>query len=169
MPILKATINDVPALAKLVNSAYRGETSKKGWTTEAYLIDGQRIDEQTLTEYLDDPDATILKYENESGQLIGCVYLKKEEDRLYLGMLTVDPEQQANGIGRQMLHEAERIAYELNCPFIKITVITTRHELLDWYERRGYRRTGKLLPFHVEEKYGIPRTSIQLAVLEKEI
>ncbi len=169
MPILKATLNDVPELATLVNSAYRGESSKKGWTTESHLLDGQRIDEETLTENINDPATSILKYTNDDSKIVGCVYLQKQAGKLYLGMLTVSPTEQANGIGRQLLHEAEVQAHLLDCPIITMTVITTRLELLHWYERRGYKRTGKLLPFHADEKFGKPKAPIQLAVLEKEV
>jgi len=100
MQITKATIADVTELTQLVNSGYRGESSKKGWTTEANLLDGIRIDENTMIRYFQDPYITILKYVNDEGKIIGCVYLEIKGDRLYLGMLTVSPLLQANGIGR---------------------------------------------------------------------
>ena len=46
------TETDIPALDKLVNSAYRGDSSKKGWTTEADLLDGSRTDEDAINEFL---------------------------------------------------------------------------------------------------------------------
>ena len=169
MPITKATIDDTVELTKLVNSGYRGESSKQGWTTEAHLLDGIRIDEQTMTGYFDDPNITILKYTNEDGKIIGCVYLEVKVPKLYLGMLTVSPLLQTNGIGRQLLHEAEKVANQLNCSAIFMTVITTRHELVKWYERRGYVATGEILPFHDGTRFGIPNQVIELAVLEKEV
>lgn len=39
MPIRPATIDDIPELVRLVNSAYRGEG---GWTGEAHLNGGPR-------------------------------------------------------------------------------------------------------------------------------
>jgi N-acetylglutamate synthase-like GNAT family acetyltransferase len=169
MPITKATIADAPELTRLVNSGYRGESSKKGWTTEANLLDGIRIDESTMIKYFQDPYITILKYVNDEGEIIGCVYLEVKDSKLYLGMLTVSPTVQANGIGRQLLHEAEVVATELNCTTIHMTVITSRHELIQWYERRGYKATGEILPFHEGTRFGIPNQKIELAVFEKEV
>src|ERR1700759_3258294 len=99
MPIKKATLADTAELTKLVNSAYRGESSQKGWTTEAHLLDGIRVDEPTMAEYLQDAATTILKYTNDEGAIIGSVYLQVRMQKLYLGMLTVSPTLQTNGIG----------------------------------------------------------------------
>ena len=169
MPITKATIADAPELTRLVNSGYRGESSKKGWTTEANLLEGIRIDELTMIKYFRDPYITILKYVNDAGEIIGCVYLEVKDGKLYLGMLTVSPTVQANGIGRQLLHESEVVATELNCDTIYMTVIASRHELIQWYERRGYKATGEILPFHESTRFGIPNQKIELAVFEKEV
>jgi len=169
MTITKATIGDAAELTQLVNNGYRGESSKKGWTTEANLLDGIRIDENTMIRYFQDPYITILKYVNDEAKIIGCVYLEIKGERLYLGMLTVSPLLQANGIGRQLLHEAEIIATELNCKSIYMTVIKNRKELIAWYERRGYLATGEILPFHEGTRFGVPREEILLAVFEKEV
>lgn len=169
MPITKATLADATELTRLVNSGYRGETSKKGWTTEANLLDGIRIDESTMIKYFQDPYITILKYVNADAQIIGCVYLEVQGEKLYLGMLTVSPLLQANGIGRQLLHQAEIVATELHCNSIYMTVITSRSELIQWYQRRGYQPTGEILPFHEGTRFGLPRQKIELAVLEKEV
>jgi GNAT superfamily N-acetyltransferase len=143
MSITPATLIDVPELVVLINSAYRGESSKKGWTTEAYLIGGQRIDDEGLTEQMSDPDAVILKNTNEEGRITGCVYLHKRGEKLYLGMLTVSPTLQANGLGRRLLTAAENYARSINYHTITMTVITTRTELLDWYERRRLCQNGR--------------------------
>jgi ribosomal protein S18 acetylase RimI-like enzyme len=169
MKITKATIADVAELTQLVNSGYRGESSKKGWTTEAHLLDGIRIDEMAMIKYFQDPYITILKYLDKEGKIIGCVYLEVKGERLYLGMLTVSPLSQANGIGRQLLHQAEVVATELSCKSIYMTVIKSRKELIAWYERRGYKATGEILPFHEGTRFGIPKEEIQLAVFEKAI
>src|SRR6185312_15679310 len=110
------------------------------------------------------------KYTNDDGQIIACVYLQvREGKRLYLGMLTVSPTLQANGIGRQLLHEAEVFATKLGCGSIFMTVITTREELINWYKRRGYLDTGKREPFHDTKRFGVPKEYIELMVLEKEV
>lgn len=168
-PVDKASVTDAIELTQLVNSAYRGESSKRGWTTEAHLLDGQRIDVETMTGYLLDPVITILKYRNTEGNTSGCVFLQVRGSKLYLGMLSVSPDEQANGIGRQLLHEAELIAYDEGCTIITMTVISSRKELVEWYTRRGYKATGEILPFHIDDKFGIPKEKIELLVLEKEI
>jgi N-acetylglutamate synthase-like GNAT family acetyltransferase len=170
MSITRATVTDVAELTRLINSAYRGESSQRGWTSEAHLLGGIRIDEETLTQYINDPTSEILKYTNEEGQIIGCVYLQVSKGkRLYLGMLTVSPGLQTNGIGRQLLHEAEIVAHQLKCRTIFMTVITTRLELISWYERRGYHATGKMVPFPTDNKFGTPNQHIELGVYEKDI
>jgi len=170
MTITQATLSDAAELTALVNSAYRGESSQQGWTSEAHLLDGIRIDEPTMTEYLRASDTTILKCTNDEGKIIACVYLQKHKNnRLYLGMLTVLPTLQAGGVGRRLLQEAEVWAKKLHCKTIFMTVITTRAELIDWYKRRGYYDTGRREPFHDTKRFGIPKEHIELMVLEKDV
>jgi len=169
MVISKATLNDVPALAVLVNTAYRGKESLKGWATEAHLLDGIRIDEETLQSYFDSPAITILKYTNQTGELEACVYLEVKQEELYLGMLCVYPHLQDKGIGRQLLQAAEDHALASGCEAITMTVISSRDKLIEWYERRGYAKTGEVLPFHEGSRFGIPKAPIQLLVLEKQL
>jgi ribosomal protein S18 acetylase RimI-like enzyme len=169
MPITKANRADILALNYLINSAYRGETSKKGWTTEADLLDGSRIDESTLGGYFDDPRIIILKNTENDGQITGCVYLEVRKPKLYVGMFSVSPELQDKGIGRALLLAAEDYARELNCHTLTMTVISTRHELISWYQRRGFKATGEIEPFHHGKKFGEPRQPIELIVLEKNI
>jgi len=171
MPITKAILSDAAELTVLINSAYRGASSQQGWTSEAHLLDGIRIDEPTMSEYLQAANTTILKYTNDEGRILASVYLEiRDSNRLYLGMLTVSPTLQANGIGRQLLHEAEIWATNLKCSVIFMTVITTRLELIAWYVRRGYRNTGKINPFPTDTKFGVVKGEpIELVVLEKEV
>ena len=168
MPITKASPSDVPELNQLINSAYRGETSKKGWTTEAHLLDGIRIDEETIYKYLEDPNIIILKNTDE-GQITGSVYLEVRGDKLYVGMFSVSPLVQNKGTGRQLLLAAESYAKQLNCHTLTMTVISTRHELISWYKRRGFKATGEIEPFHDGKKFGTPRAHIELIVMEKEM
>jgi ribosomal protein S18 acetylase RimI-like enzyme len=164
--ITTATEKDIPALDILVNSAYRGEGSKKGWTTEADLLDGLRTDAASLLKMLQDPDAVILKYNGQTG-IEGCVYLKKKEDALYLGMLTVSPELQAKGMGKQLLAAAETHAKQKGCTKITMTVISVRHELITWYERQGYQSTGQIEPFPSDPAFGLPRLALFFIIMEK--
>ncbi|GGH02835.1 GNAT family N-acetyltransferase [Mucilaginibacter phyllosphaerae] len=169
MAIIPATVTDVPELVALVNSGYRGEISKKGWTTEANMIDGQRIDSEGIIEQMSDPNAVILKNTNEEGCITGCVYLQKQSDKLYLGMLTVSPLLQANGLGRQLLTAAEDYARSNGLNTIVMTVITTRTELLAWYQRRGYTKTGQVLPLNITERNGILKQPLEMYKLEKKL
>lgn len=139
--ITKATLEDIPALVTLINSAYRGETSRKGWTTEAHLLEGKRTDEPEMTEIFLDPKNTILKF-TENNTIIGSVLLVEKGHQLYLGMLTVSPELQNSGIGKKLLAEAENQAKALGLSSIIMTVISVREELIAWYKRHGYVDTG---------------------------
>lgn len=169
MPITTSTLADSAALTRLVNKAYRGDSSKRGWTSEAHLLSGNRIDEDTITQYLNNGNVTILKYVDNTEQIQGCVYLEGKTNKLYLGMLSVDPDLQAGGIGRQLLAAAEILAASKRLRLIIITVISTRTELIAWYNRRGFKANGKEIPFHAEEKFGIPNTPIVLIEMEKRI
>jgi ribosomal protein S18 acetylase RimI-like enzyme len=167
--ITKATVEDVFILNKLINSAYRGEYSKKGWTTEANLLEGKRTTAHELLEIIDHPKKTILKY-SENNQIIGCILLTEKEDELYLGMLTVSPELQNSGIGKKLLYQAEVLAVEMGIMKIVLTVISVRTELLSWYNRHGYQDTGAREPFPINEVFS-PTTSsaLELILLEKRI
>ena len=168
MPILISTLKDIPDLAKLINSAYRGEESKKGWTTEADLIHGElRIDEPALLELMNAKDAVFLKYVNQAGMVEGCVYLHKQSEGMYLGMLTVSPTQQAKGMGKQLMNEAQRQALEMNCDRIFMRVISLRQELIEWYERQGYYNTARTEPFPSGTRFGTPTQPVEFMIMEK--
>lgn len=153
----------------LVNSAYRGETSRKGWTTEADLLDGIRTDPEALEDMMEQPGAVILKCVDNEGALQGCVFLKKTEAQLYLGMLTVSPGLQGSGIGKTLLEASEQYAREQGCHKIVMTVISVRQELIAWYERKGYRTTGEKSPFPKDPRFGIPKQELEFVVMEKEV
>ncbi|MFV5700058.1 GNAT family N-acetyltransferase [Flavobacterium sp. ZT3R17] len=167
--ITKATVADVFALSRLINSGYRGESSKKGWTTEANLLEGLRTTEQELTETIENTKNTILKF-TENNQIIGCVLLVEKEDQLYLGMLTVSPELQNSGIGKKLLQQAEIHALELGLPKIIMTVISVREELIAWYKRNGYADTGAKEPFPASDVHiPIANQHLEFIVMEKKI
>jgi ribosomal protein S18 acetylase RimI-like enzyme len=116
---------------------------------------------------LQDESTTILEYRDEVGRLSGCVSLVDKSAYLYLGMLTVDPEQQGSGIGKKLLKAAEDLAHDKGLQRIRMTVITARKELLDWYYRHGYADTGTREPFPYEPGFGEPSEPLEFAVLEK--
>ena len=170
MAISFAEEKDVSSLVALMDNAYRGEDSKQGWTSEADLFIGnRRTDEVTVANLLKKPGAIFLKYVNEEGSLEGCVFLHKKDRRLYLGMFSVSPLAQGKGIGKKLLTAADDYAKEKNCTSIFMTVITVREKLIAWYERHGYHKTGKVLPFPVDERYGIPTQPLEMLVLEKHL
>lgn len=162
-----ATAADVPALAALINRAYRGAASHQGWTTEDHLLDGPRIGEAALLDMLSTPQATLLTYRDASGSLTGCVYVHQQGRQLYLGTLAVAPEAQAQGVGRQLLAAAEAYARQHDRTTIKITVLSARPELLAWYERHGYVRNGKSEAFPDTIAFGRPRQPLTLLELVK--
>ena len=165
-----ATPEDIPVLLELVNSAYRGEPSRKGWTTEADLIAGDiRTSTEDLAKLMARPGAVILKTCAENGALGACVFLEKHDNRLYLGMFSVSPELQGQGIGKILLYGAEEQARTFECTSIYMQVISLRHELIAWYERHGYRNTGEYRPFDAPLEFGVPRQPLEFVILEKVI
>lgn len=165
-----ADLNDIIYLVPLINSAYRGETAKKGWTYESDLISGTiRIDDDGIKELLNDPNSVFLKYTSSEQQIIGCVYLQKQEDKLYLGMLTVSPHLQGGGIGKKLLEAAEVHAHKVQCDSIIMRVITLRKELINWYERHGYIDSGKFEPFPENSPYGQPLQKLVFKILKKTV
>lgn len=168
--ISTAKIDDIQPIKVLINSAFRGEFSKKGWTTEADLIEGgERIDAPALLRMIENPNGIFKKYTDENGRIIGCVYLEIQGNNLYLGTLTVSPEIQAQGIGKKMLSYAEEYAVEKNCYAIVMWVVSLRQELIDWYLRHGYYLTGETKPFPTENKFGRPTRKLEFVVLKKAI
>lgn len=173
MPLYPAAREDLPAVAALVNSAYRGETSRQGWTTEADYIEGQRTDAHTLAADLArDPKARLLVLRDcPDGELLGSVWLEPVGDGAtwYLGMLTVRPDRQDRKLGRELLAQAEAAAAGEGARRIRMTVIGVRDTLIAWYERRGYCLTGETRPFPYEDtRIGLPRRrDLDFVVMEK--
>lgn len=154
----KAVEADVEAIVALVQSAYRGEASRQGWTTEADLLDGQRTDPADVAQVLATPDSTVLlAFIND--QLLACCHVQRHDVAAYFGMFAVHPPRQGGGLGRLVLAEAERYVRQIwQCRAMHMKVIDVRGDLMAWYERRGYCRTGDYSPFpYGDERFGIPR------------
>ena len=170
LAIRSASPTDVPAIVALVTSAYRGDASRAGWTTEADLLDGQRTDEAGVRELVEDPSGVILLAER-SGELVACCHVRRtEKGEGYFGMFSVSPTLQGGRVGRFVLEAAERVLVErFGCSVCTMTVIVQRSELIAWYERRGYVRTGRFEPFpYGDERFGIPRRpDLRFEVLAK--
>lgn len=169
MALRAATPADVPALADLVTRCYRGDASRMGWTTEADLLDGNRIDPDILRTDIERPFSQVLVAERDA-TLLACAHVCREGDAGYFGMFAVSPGLQRAGLGSQVLTACERIAaMEWKLPLLRMTVIEQRAELIAWYERRGYRRTGVFKPFpYGDARFGLPkRDDLRFEVLEK--
>ena len=168
-----ATTGDIEAIVALVTSAYRGDASRAGWTTEADLLDGARIDPEVLrADILRDRSIVLLATAPGAapGDLLACAHVAVDEGAGYFGMFAVRPGLQGGGIGRAVLAECERIARDQwGMATMRMTVLEQRGELIAWYGRRGYRRTGETRPFpYGDERFGIPlRDDLRFEVLEK--
>ncbi|MGV9875501.1 GNAT family N-acetyltransferase [Streptomyces cellulosae] len=166
-----ATDADVDALVELIESAYRGESSRAGWTTEADILHGQRTDPEGVLEVVKAPDSRLLTVERE-GRIVACCQLEHRGDHAYFGMFAVSPALQGAGLGRTVIAEAERQAREgWGVTEMHMTVISLREDLIAWYERRGYRRTGRTTPFpYGDERFGIPqRDDLEFELLVREL
>jgi ribosomal protein S18 acetylase RimI-like enzyme len=161
---------DAARLQPLVHRAYRGDTARKGWTHEADLLDGNRIDVDSVAAIIANPDQAVVMAERD-GTAVGCVQVSGKGGGLaYLGMLSVEPELQGAGLGRRLVREAEHVAVaRFGAVRMEMTVIVQRVELIAWYERLGYARTGETRPFPATDpRFGLPkRSDLAFAVLER--
>lgn len=158
-------------MVALVESAYRGDSGRRGWTTESDLLDGQRTDAADVGAAIDRYGSHILVLEEDARLLASC-HLERRGEAAYFGMFAVDPAHQAAGLGKRLLAEAERLAYEAwHCSAMEMTVIVQRAELIAWYQRRGYRRTGTYRPFpYGDARFGVPRRGdLRFEVLTKSL
>lgn len=174
--IRSATAADIARVHALVESGYRGESAKRGWTHEADLLGGQRTDAEALAAIIADQAQTLLLAEAD-GALLGCVLVADEGERepgnrvAYLGMLTVAPALQNSGLGRVLIAAAERHALSLGAVVMEMTVIRQRPELLEWYLRRGYALTGREKPFPLDDpRFGEPKArDLVFVILGKQL
>ena len=167
-----AAAGDIEQLVVLVTSAYRGESSRAGWTTEADILDGNRIVPEVLRGDIERPRSEVIVAHDSGGEMIACAHVCDDGGIAYFGMFAVKPTLQNSGVGRQMLAEAERIAGERwQLSIMRMTVIDLREELIAWYVRRGYRRTGERRPFPATDpRFGLPRRGdLRFEVLEKSL
>jgi ribosomal protein S18 acetylase RimI-like enzyme len=147
--IERASLADAPALKRLLEAAYRGDSARRGWNHEADILDGERVTDEELTELLADPKVTMLAA-RDGDKFVGSVAVTRKDATLaYLGMLCVEPDLQSSGLGRRLLDAAEDTARAAVIKSMEMTVIDGRDTLVAWYERRGYVRTGETRPFPV--------------------
>ncbi|MFE9405715.1 GNAT family N-acetyltransferase [Streptomyces sp. NPDC006530] len=166
-----ATEADIDALVPLIESAYRGDSSRAGWTTEADILEGQRTDPEGVRAVITTPGSKLLTVWRD-GVLVACCQLEHRGEVAYFGMFAVSPALQGAGLGKRIIAEAERVARaEWGVGEMHMTVISVREELIAFYERRGYRRTGKLTPFpYGDERFGLPqRDDLAFELLVKDL
>ena len=167
----RATLDDVPSLVALVESAYRGEPSRAGWTTEADLLHGQRTDDEEVGRVVADRAGRVLVVDDGGATLLACCHLERRDGgTAYFGMFAVRPGRQGGGVGSALLVAAEQVAaIELGATALEMTVIRQRTELIAYYERRGWVRTGATRPFPADDaRFGVPqRDDLEFSVLVK--
>jgi GNAT superfamily N-acetyltransferase len=167
-----ATVADVPRIVRLIESAYRGDSSRAGWTTEADLLAGQRTDEADVTAAVTGQGSRMLVGEDEAGDLVACFLVQHRGTHAYFGMFAVSPAAQGAGLGKRALAAAEQMARdEFGLTTMHMTVIRQRADLIAWYVRRGYKQTGQMQPFpYGDLRFGEPlRDDLEFEVLVKEL
>jgi ribosomal protein S18 acetylase RimI-like enzyme len=162
---------DAAAITSLIESAYRGPESKTGWTSEADLLTGPRTSVDEIAAILRDPLARFVVATDGAKDLAACALIRNEHGTGYFGMFAVRPNVQGAGLGKQMLDAAEqhiKSLWRLNT--IYMTVINLREDLIAYYERRGYQKTGEIKPFPFDlPNLGATRQDFHLAVLRKRL
>jgi ribosomal protein S18 acetylase RimI-like enzyme len=175
--ITEAKKSDLQEIVTLVNSAYRGETGKMGWTTETDFLDGQRTDLDSLLPLIEKPGSTILMIRSQK-KIVACGHAEirttvdsQSRPICYAGMLSVQPSMQNYGLGKHLLHAAVEFAKAHQCAEMEITVLSQRHELIAWYERHGFKKTGETRPFpYGDPRFGIPKIEgLHFLVLHKDV
>lgn len=168
--IRKGLTSDIPAIVRLLNMAYRGETSRRGWTTEADLIGGDvRTDEADATRVISQPGSIFLLACDAAGQIMGCVNLQLRDDSVYLGMFAVNPEKQGLGLGSSLMSAAADWTQASGRKKIVMWVISVRTELISWYIRLGFKDTGERKIFREDGLSGHHLRPLEFMILEKEI
>ena len=167
--ISTADSKDVDEALDTINISYRSTESSRGWTHELDLLEGDaRTSREHLLGITNDARQALL-IAKEGKVIVGTVHLRKENDRLYVGLLCVHPNNQDQGIGRLLLQEAENYAVVHGIPRLYMVVLSERQELIDWYQRRGYILTDKKEPFSVDPRFGRPTRDLFVVELEKTI
>jgi ribosomal protein S18 acetylase RimI-like enzyme len=147
MNIRMATDADFDALLSLINRAF---------DVERFFKDEDRLDTVKLRDYFAKGSFLLLEEESQeevgdkAGALAGCVYVERRGDRVYMGLLSVDPARQKRGLGRRLSAAAEEFARETGARFIDLTLVNLRSELPGIYEKLGYRVTGTA-PFPADQ------------------
>lgn len=159
---------DAEVITKLVNKAYRPESGASGWTHESDLVSGSRANVDQVVDIISKPDSIIF-LGIKGSEIVACIHIEKDGSNSYIGMFAVNPTLQGAGVGKQMLAYAECYASEnfSSDKFIMV-VVSSRSELIAFYQRRGYQKTGSIMDYPLSVGAGIPKnTGLKIEILEK--
>lgn len=162
---------DVESLVRLIRSAYRGESSRQGWTSEADLVGGDRISAEQVLAMIEGPDSIMLVFD-EGDSIIACCHVEDRGSNLaYFGTFAVAPTEQGVGLGRRVLAEAERSAVlRFGSAVLELAVLAQQEKLIAWYERLGFSRSGETRPFPADPEFARPlRNDLYFVVLSKNL
>ncbi len=170
--IRPAVFADVDKLVELIRSAYRGDASRAGWTSEADYVAGKRIDGVGVRTIISGLKSMMLVLVDDADDVIACCQLEDISNRkAYFGTFAVRPHAQGVGLGRRLITEAERQAVvRYSSLTLEMTVLAQQDKLIAWYERLGFHRTGEIRPFPTDPVYARPlREDLYFVVLTKEL
>ncbi|MFW2075306.1 GNAT family N-acetyltransferase [Acinetobacter gerneri] len=163
--------NDIPNLVRLINNAYRNNIDKS-WTNETQYVSGSRITQDQLFEELNKPGFLLMVIEGpdtRSKQLIACIGITFYETYAEIGTFCIDSSFQQAGIGKTLLGRAEQFLqiYNSNIKAINMYVLNVREELIQYYERRGYKKTGLIEDYPLDANLGMPLLDLNLIEMQK--
>lgn len=163
----KASHQHIEALHRLINQAYRGA---EGWTRETHIVSGERISRDAV-QSLVESDTSHLFITRNKGEISACICVEAQHNSAYIGTFAVAPAYQNQGLGRHVLDQAERFARDiLGADTLNMVVISQRPELIAYYERRGYQRTGETENYPLDMNVGTPVIDgLSIEVLKKSV
>ena len=125
---------DLEAVTALINLAF---------SVERFFVDRDRIDIETVRGLASKGKFILLDAAAaENATITGCVYVEIKADRVYIGLLSVDPSRQRSGTGSRLMAAAEEHGREAGCRFADLRIVNIRQELPAFYQKRGYRESG---------------------------
>ncbi len=163
-----AISSDIKSIVDVVNHAYRPLSRNVSWTDESALIDGKRTTDTQVRELLNRPHSVVLLAQIKT-EIVACIHLEKCNDASHIGMFAVLPNQQGKGLGKMLLAHAEDYAIkEFASKKFMMEVVALRIELIDFYLRRGYQKTGRIFDYPLFAGVGKPKkANLKVECLEK--
>ena len=130
--IRPAHLKDTDALSRLINRAF---------VAESLWVSGERINPDGVRELVF--KGTFLLGEN-NGALLACVYIERRGSSAHIGLVSVDPNHQHQGLGSEIMTAAEAHCREAGYHEMELRFINHRTTLKDFYSQLGYALTGKI-------------------------